>query len=90
MANFGGAGTKDTRVDRPEEGLPGLATTTNPTANPPTRATFDAGISGVRGPAAIGSKGDEAPRPTGNIDTQFEANGLTMDQAIKRGQPSAW
>jgi len=32
---------KETRVDRPDEGLPGVATSDNPTANPPTRATLD-------------------------------------------------
>lgn len=85
--NVGGAGTTDTRVDRPEEGLPGLATVANPTANPPTRATFDAGISGVGGD--ITKKGSGRERPSAQIDTT-QTDGLPMDQSIKRGQPSAW
>ena len=32
---------KEVRVDRPDEGLPGVATDGNTTANPPTRATLD-------------------------------------------------
>jgi hypothetical protein len=73
------AGTTDTRVDRPEEGLPGLATTTNPTANPPTRAAFDAGLAAGGEPAGY----------TGVIDTTETAR-LTPSQLIKRGKPAAW
>jgi hypothetical protein len=52
---LGDAGTTDTRVDRPEEGLPGVANTDNPTANPPSRATFDAGLAtGLGGVRAKG------------------------------------
>jgi hypothetical protein len=73
------AGTKDTRVDRPDEGLPGLATTTNPTANPPSRATLDAAI----------AENYRQPLPKANIDTSG-TSGLTPDQDIKRGEPAAW
>jgi hypothetical protein len=86
--NVGGAGTSDTRVDRPEEGLPGLATTTNPTANPPTRATFDAGLS-VAGSNSLSNKAPGRERPSAQIDTT-QTDGLPMDQSIKRGQPAAW
>lgn len=78
-ANVGDAGTKDVRVDRPEEGLPGLATTTNPTANPPSRASFDAGS----------SAGYRRPKPVATIDTT-QTSGLTPDQDIKRGEPASW
>lgn len=78
-ATVGNAGTKDTRVDRPEEGLPGLATTSNPTANPPSRASFDAGL----------AHGLRRNTPAANIDTT-QTSGLTPDQDIKRGNPSAW
>jgi hypothetical protein len=79
------AGTADARVDRPDEGLPGLATQAtlgyplNATANPPTRGTFDAGE--ARG--LINSK------PAANIDTSG-TSGLTPDADLKRGTPSAW
>lgn len=76
---IGAAGTTDTRVDRPEEGLPGLATVDNPTANPPSRATFDAGK----------ATGYTKPRPTAVIDTT-QTSGLTPDNDIKRGQPAVW
>lgn len=76
---IGDAGTTDTRVDRPEEGLPGLATVDNPTANPPSRASFDAGI------ASSYTK----PRAAANIDTT-QTSGLAPDQDIKRGQPAVW
>jgi len=76
---IGDAGTIDTRVDRPEEGLPGVATVDNPTANPATRASFDAGL----------AHGYTKPRATANIDTT-QTSGLAPDQDIKRGQPAAW
>jgi hypothetical protein len=86
---MGDAGTKDTRVDRPDEGLPGLATVSNPTANPPTRATLDAGIA-VSGPTFVaGARGGEREHPSAQIDTT-QTDGLPMDQSIKRGQPAAW
>jgi hypothetical protein len=85
--NMGDAGTLDTRVDRPDEGLPGIATVNNPTANPPTRATLDAGIAGVGGD--ITKRGSGRERPTAQIDTT-QTDGLPWDQSIKRGQPSAW
>lgn len=78
-ATVGDAGTKDVRVDRPEEGLPGLATTTNPTANPPSRASFDSGL----------ATGFKRATPAAVIDTT-QTSGLTPDQDIKRGNPSAW
>ena len=78
-ANTGDAGTKDVRVDRPEEGLPGVATTSNPTANPPSRASFDAGL----------AHGFERPVPKAVIDTT-QTSGLAPDQDIKRGNPAAW
>lgn len=73
-----GAGTKDTRVDRPEEGLPGLATTTNPTANPPSRAAFDAGLAtGARASYAV---------------AQVDTSGYSIDPwaAVKRANPTKW
>jgi hypothetical protein len=81
MATAGNAsaGTTDTRVDRPDEGLPGLATTALPTANPPTRGTFDAGE----------ARGLIQSRPAATIDTSG-TSGLTPDQDLKRGTPSAW
>jgi len=76
---IGDAGTIDTRVDRPEEGLPGVATVDNPTANPPTRASFDAGIASTY----------KRPTPQAVIDTT-QTSGLAPDQDIKRGTPGAW
>lgn len=73
------AGTRDTRVDRPEEGLPGLATVENPTANPPTRASFD--------PAR--AEGTRRPKPSAVIDTSGTSRNLPSDD-LKRGEPSAW
>jgi hypothetical protein len=82
-SNKGGApasaGTTDTRVDRPEEGLPGVANVANPTANPPTRATFEAGK----------ATGYRRPKPRAVIDTT-QTSGLTPDQDIKRGEPASW
>jgi hypothetical protein len=72
------AGTHDTRVDRPEEGLPGIATTDNPDADPITRATFDAGKPSVR-----------VSRAAAQIDTTGTSR-LTADADIKRGDPSSW
>ena len=73
------AGTTDTRVDRVTEGLPGIATTTNTTANPPTRATLDAGL----------AAGGEVAGYQGVVDTTETAR-LTPSQLIKRGKPAAW
>lgn len=72
------AGTKDTRVDRPEEGLAGLATTTNPTANPPSRASFDAGLAaGVQPAKAV---------------AQVDTSSYSIDpwSAVKRANPTKW
>lgn len=77
-APYGSAGTKDTRVDRPEEGLPGLATTTNTTANPPSRATFDAGL----------AAGGERAGAVAQVDTS--AYGITPWAALTRAKPTAW
>jgi len=76
---IGDAGTTDTRVDRPEEGLPGLATVDNPTANPPSRASYDAGL----------ATGLTRGKTAANIDTT-QTSGLAPDQDIKRGNPGAW
>lgn len=76
---FGSGGTTDTRVDRPEEGLPGLATVANPSANPPTRASFDAGS----------TSGSKRSTPKAVVDTSG-TSGLTPDADVKRGEPSAW
>jgi hypothetical protein len=73
------AGTTDTRVDRPSEGLPGVANLDNPTANPPTRAVQDIGM----------ATGFVHNMTRGNIDTT-QTSGLTPDQDIKRGNPAAW
>lgn len=72
------AGTTDTRVDRPEEGLAGLATVDNPTANPPSRASFDAGR----------AAGGEVAHQVAQVDT----SGHLIDPwtALKRGLPGAW
>lgn len=86
QAGNASAGTRDTRVDRPEEGLTGVATAENPAnasnvlpAASATRATFDAGE--ARG--LINSK------PAANIDTSG-TSGLSPDQEVKRGTPGAW
>ena len=73
------AGTTDTRVDRPEEGLPGLANIANPTASPISRATFDAGKSVEL----------RRPKPKANIDTSGTSGLVTADD-VKRGEPAAW
>lgn len=73
------AGTTDTRVDRPDEGLPGLADVDNPTANPPTRASFDTGTA-----TGLGNLKNKA-----YIDTT-QTSGLQPDQDLKRGNPAAW
>lgn len=67
------------RVDRPDEGLPGVATVGNPTANPPSRASFQAEKAG---PA-------RSPRLQAVIDTSDTAR-LTQDQLLKRAKPAAW
>lgn len=76
---YGSAGTRDTRVDRPDEGLPGLATVENPTANPPTRYAFDqnhaAGFE-VQGQGAAG-------RVVGTIDTTW-TGGTRPDQEVAK------
>jgi len=78
-SGFPSAGTKDTRVDRPDEGLPGVATTSNPTANPPTRANTDTGrASGLR-----------SPKPRAVIDTSGTSRNQPADD-LKRGEPAAW
>ncbi len=76
---LGTAGTTDTRVDRPSEGLPGLATESNPTANPPTRASQDIGRAG----------GLRTPQPKAVIDTSG-TSGLQPGDDLKRGEPNAW
>lgn len=73
-SGVGSAGTRDTRVDRPEEGLPGVATVENPTANPPSRASYDsAKATGFR----------LAPKP-GVIDTTWTQGGPTDAEVAKR------
>lgn len=73
------AGTTDTRVDRPDEGLPGVANIDNPTANPPSRASFDANL----------ATGRTQPKVVANIDTSG-TSGLQPGADTKRGQPAAW
>jgi hypothetical protein len=73
------AGTKDVAVERINEGLPGLKTVDNPTANPPTRANLD-----VQGAAHY-----RRPLPRAVIDTT-QTSGLTPDNDLKRGEPNAW
>jgi hypothetical protein len=72
------AGTLDTRVDRPEEGLPGLATVNNPTANPPSRAAFDAGL----------AAGGEVSGATAQVDTSSYL--IDPWTALKRNKPAVW
>jgi hypothetical protein len=74
-----GAGTTDVRVDRPEEGLPGLATVANPSANPVSRATFDAGV----------AAGAESAGQVAQIDTSGTSFN-TPSADVKRGKPGAW
>ena len=73
------AGTTDTRVDRPDEGLPGLATVANPTANPPSRSTLDTAT----------ATGTRRSKPAANIDTSG-TSGLQPGADVKRGEPSVW
>ena len=73
-SGVGSAGTRDTRVDRVEEGLPGLATAENTTANPPSRASFDSGT-------ATGFR--LAPK-AGVIDTTWTQGGTTDAEVAKR------
>lgn len=80
MANApASAGTTDTRVDRVDEGLPGIATVANPSANPPSRATLDSARANTY----------RRPLPRAVIDTT-QTSGLTPDADVKRGEPSAW
>ena len=79
MPGTNSAGTRDTRVDRPDEGLPGLATVENPTANPPTRATLDSGL----------PVGRRQPKPSAVIDTSGTSK-LQPGDDVKRGEPNAW
>lgn len=87
---IGSGGTRDTKVQRIEEGAAALATVSNPNASPITMTTFDTGTAGVRGPAAIGQRGDERPRPSATIDTQWEYNGLNQSDSLTRGQGGVW
>lgn len=77
------AGTRDTRVDRPNEGLPGLATVENPTANPPTRANLE-----LAQALSVG-KGAGNPSPVAVVDTSG-TSGLSQANDVKRSKPSAW
>ena len=76
---YGSAGTRDTRVDRPDEGLPGLATVENPTANPPTRASFD--IARANGFEVMGQ--GASGRVVGTIDTTW-TGGTRPDQEVAK------
>lgn len=76
---FPSAGGEYTRVDRPDEGLPGVADVDNPTANPPTRSTFDTGK----------AAGFRQPKPRAVIDTSG-TSGLQPGDDLKRGEPAAW
>lgn len=77
------AGTRDTRVDRPSEGLPGLATVENPTANPPTRANLELGQALPQG------KGSGDLTPVAQVDTSG-TSGLSQADDVKRAKPSAY
>jgi hypothetical protein len=79
MRGSGSAGTRDNRVDRPDEGLPGVASVENPTANPPTRATLERQL----------SHGFRQPKPRAVIDTSGTSGILPSDD-LKRGEPNAW
>jgi len=74
------AGTRDTKVQRISEGIPGLATVENPTANPPTFQTLDVPIAGV---------GAENAGQVSQISTD-ETSRLDVSSNVKRGKPSAW
>ena len=80
-ATTGSGGTGDTRVDRPDEGLPGIATKKteagwpeNPTANPPSRASFD----------TAKATGIKPLKVTGTIDTTWTQGGTTDAEVNKR------
>jgi len=76
---YGSAGTQDTRVDRPEEGLPGVATIGNASAATPTRASYDSAKAGgfeVQGQGAAG-------RVVGTIDTTW-TGGTRPDQEVAK------
>ena len=76
------AGTDQTRQDRPNEGLPGVATTGNTNADGtvtnPTRGNFDTG-------KAIGY----VSRQVATIDTSG-TSGNSLSSDVKRGYPSKW
>lgn len=76
------AGTDQTRQDRPNEGLPGVATVGNTNADgtvtSPTRGNFDTY-------KAIG----QVSRQSAIIDTSG-TSGNTLSADVKRGLPSAW
>lgn len=73
-SGVGSAGTRDTRVDRTEEGLPGIATVENPTANPPSRNSFD----------TAKATGIKPLKVTGTIDTTWTQGGTTDAEVNKR------
>lgn len=73
------AGTRDIKVQRLTEGIPALATVENPTANPVSVQTLDAGL----------ATGGEGLAQQAQIDTTETAR-LTPTQLIKRGRPGAW
>lgn len=80
MANpFGDVRLKEVRVDRPDEGLPGVADKDNPTANPPTRGSFQPGTA-------------DKPSHTMQqsvIDTT-ETSRLPVWEAVKKARPSVF
>ena len=74
-SGVGSAGTRDTRVDRVEEGLPGIATVENTTpSTTPSRASFDAGL----------ATGIKPLKVTGTIDTTWTQGGPTDAEVAKR------
>jgi hypothetical protein len=67
-----GAGTTDVRVQRIEEGLPAFATVDNPTANPPSIFTFDAGkATGAENSAATGVLDTTTANGGGQVAANF-------------------
>jgi len=93
------AGTIDTRVDRIEEGLPGLATLDNPASSlTPTRNVFDSGLATgiVQFPGQTfsysGSPG-EPGIPTATTSIQVldttRTNGLNDSASIRASAPNA-
>ena len=75
---IGSAGTNDVRVDRPNEGLSGQATTDDTTAANPTRNNFDTF-------KAIGT----LSRQNATIDTSGTSY-QDMSTDVKRGRSSVW